>query len=157
MARTPNDFMPSRLIDADAVLESGAAARTATGNGTGGAYDLAGSDDVTEQYGEVIADVSAVKYTAGDENYQLLVQGCNASNFSSDVENLAILELGDASVLLGGADIDPGVGQHRIPFCNTKAGRNYRYVRLRYVIAGTSPSITFKAWLGALPKHAVKI
>lgn len=94
-----------------------------------------------------VFDVSAVDIANGDESYQILVQGSNDAGFASGIENLAIIDLGAAAARLGGADVASLIGRHEAHFANAMNGVEYKYVRARLVIAGTTPSITLTAWV----------
>jgi hypothetical protein len=96
--------------------------------------------------GVLIVDVSALDIASNDELYRFILQGSNASDFSSGIENLVELELGDTAVRQGGAG-DSLIGRYELPFQNAQAAAEYKYVRLNVIIAGTSPSITFDSWI----------
>ncbi len=87
-------------------------------------------------------NVTNVKVSAGNEGYTWLLQGSNTSDFSAGVENLAIVDMGHSSVRQGGASASSSTGMFEVPFTNNKNDTEYRYGRLRCVIAGTTPSIT---------------
>lgn len=92
-----------------------------------------------------IFDVSAIKTTATDESYILQVQGSNSSTFASSVVTLASKQLGAAAAT--GNTAATGVGRFELAICNEDNGTTYRYLRHRYVIAGTSPTITHIAYV----------
>ena len=87
-----------------------------------------------------IFDVSAIDTVTGDESYVLQVQGSNSSTFASSVVALASKQLGGATPT--GNTAATGTGRFELPFSNEENGVTYRYLRHRYVIAGTTPSIT---------------
>jgi hypothetical protein len=97
--------------------------------------------------GVAVIDVSAIKITANNELYTMIVQGSSSPTFASDIENLASLSLGATEVRPGGA-IDSSPGRYEVPFFNKQDGVQYRYLRLFVVTAGTSPSATLRAFIG---------
>lgn len=82
--------------------------------------------------GTLVADVSAAKTSVGDETYSIEVGLSNSPTFASG--NIV-------SILI------PVTGTGRIeqPVINTKLGTVYRYMRLRTIVGGTSPTITHQA------------
>lgn len=124
-----------RLKDAGAVTASG----NATVGGSAQVLDLGeGRFD-----GRAVCDVSAIDVATGDESYVLQLQGSLVANFASGVVALASKQLGGATPT--GNSAASVVGRYEIPFANEENGVRYRYVRLRYVIAGTTPSINLTA------------
>lgn len=95
--------------------------------------------------GVMMFDVSAIKISANNERYDLVVEGSN-DGFST-LQTLGTVCLGATEVRTGGA-IDSVVGRYEVPFHNEVAGITYNAIRVRHVIAGTSPSIDYKAWVG---------
>lgn len=87
---------------------------------------------------ELVANVTAIDTTSTDETYELQIQGCNSSGFGSSVVELASLAI-------------TSIGEHHIPFDNEcpLAGvvTKFRYIRLRHILGGTTPSINYSAWL----------
>jgi len=144
-----------RTFDALLELHDGASAVTATGLGQvdaaaqivdlkqGASSGTAG--DGMETHGEFVVDVSAIDQTTGDELYTMILEGSNASDFASGIVQLAVLQLGDEDTMLGNCDIDMETGRYVVPFTNEKNDVFYRYVRVAFVIGGTSPSITCHA------------
>ncbi len=139
MTRNTKDFTYDNALlmkDAGAVAASG----NATVSAAAKILDLgAGRVD-----GRVICDVSAIDTTTGDESYVLQVQGSNSSSFASGIVALASKQLGGATPT--GNSAATGTGRFEIPFSNEENGTQYRYLRVRYVIAGTTPSINFVAY-----------
>jgi hypothetical protein len=93
--------------------------------------------------GVVKVYVSALDVASGDELYTILVQGSSSSSFASSNVNLVSKRFGDSSVTL--ASSDSVVGEYEIPFTNEDNGTLYRYLRLYTDVAGTTPSITYRA------------
>lgn len=119
---------------------------TATGNlSTGGTEIIEVGDGRVD--GNVILDVTAIDIANSDEIYDIIVQGSNSATFASGIENLASIDLGDAAVRQGSADVNSPIGRYEIGVSNYQGGTEYKYMRVRAVVAGTSPSITLTAWL----------
>lgn len=131
--------------DLELILADGAAAITASG------VTQVASAAATKQVGPgrfeavLIVDVSAIKISANDEIYTLLLQGATSNAFST-VETLASLDLGATEVRKGGA-VDSVIGRYEIPFTTEQHDTVYDWIRLYVVTDGTSESITLKAWI----------
>ena len=131
--------------DIELVLADGAAAITADG------VTQVGGAAATKKVGPgrfeavLIVDVSAIKISANDESYTLLLQGASSSAFSA-VETLVSLNLGATEVRNGGA-VDSVIGRYELPFITEQHDTVYDHIRLYVDAAGTSPSITLKAWI----------
>lgn len=99
--------------------------------------------------GNLVVDVSAIDVSSSDEIYLLKLIGSNSSSFSSGIAVLGCLALGDTVGLGAGADVDNGTGRYVMPFHNEKGGTGtvYRYLRLYADVGGTSPSITYTAFV----------
>jgi len=96
--------------------------------------------------GKLIIDVSALEIDSGDELYRIKLQGSSAHDFSSTLEDLAILELGAKEVL--GGDQDSQKGRYVLPFSNVKGLYAWPYVRLYTEVSGSIGSgINFSAHL----------
>jgi hypothetical protein len=94
----------------------------------------------------LVTNIEACKVSAGDELYTLRIIGSNVAN-RSDGDILATLELGDGGALpIGTVDTIAG-DQFHVYFRTEKGRTTYRYVDLHLDVAGTSPSITFSAYL----------
>jgi hypothetical protein len=96
--------------------------------------------------GTVVVDVSALDIVSNDEEYNIIIQGSSSATFASDIQNLAMLNLGATEVRDGGA-IDSLVGRYEIGVTNEQADVTYRYIRAYTFVAGTTPSINYTAWL----------
>lgn len=102
----------------------------------------------------LIINISAIKISATNELYDFWLQGSDDPTFATGIANLAHFQIGAAAVLsasatLSGAQLSlAGVDRFEID-CNNVQGKTvmYDYVRLRVVIAGTAPTITYDAWL----------
>lgn len=103
--------------------------------------------------GDLVVDLdAAVDTTTGDEYYRLQVIGSNSATFASGVAVLGTMELGDATQLagaVGGVDADKGADGDRylMSFANVIGSTTYRYLRLVANVSGTSPSITYRAFV----------
>jgi hypothetical protein len=140
MARNSKDFTYDH-----ALLLKDTGAVTASGNATVAAVARILDLGVGRMDGRAVCDVSAIDTVTGDESYILQVQGSNSSTFASTVVALASKQLGGATAT--GNTADTGTGRFEIPFSNEENGVVYRYLRLRYVIAGTTPSINLTAFV----------
>lgn len=118
--------------------------------GAAGAGD--NEDGVAIFRGDVVFDFSAIEIATGDELYIFHVVGSDNADFSTgDQEDLASLRVGDASVLLGDVDSDPG--RYVLSITNHRNTRVYRFIRIELVVAGTiATGINWKAFL-SIPKN----
>lgn len=95
-------------------------------------------------------EVSALKITANDELYHIIVQGSTTIGFDAGtVENLEMLELGATEVRKGSAK-DSAIGYFELMFSNAKGDDHYPYLRAYTHVAGTSPSITHTVNFGRM-------
>jgi hypothetical protein len=98
--------------------------------------------------GVLVIDVSAIEIASNDEAYRICVQGSTSATFASDVQNLAILQLGATEVNPGGA-IDSTTGRYELPFTNEQNGVTYPYVRVYTDVAGAiATGINYTALVG---------
>lgn len=96
--------------------------------------------------GKMVIDVSALEIESNNELYRIKLQGSAAHDFSSKVEDLAILELGAAEVLGGSQDSEPG--RYVVPVSNAKGAYVWPYVRLYTDVSGSiATGIDFSAHL----------
>lgn len=161
----PNDRTYS--FDANLELSDNAAAYTATGwaqkSGADGMIDLGGNQGVTPiQNARIdavcVVDVTALDATTTDEAYRLILAGSNDPAFANGAAQvLAEMEIagGVLSVLgLGGAGVTKTgvVGRYELMFTNNVAGAFYQYVKLFHVLTGTTPSISYEAFVAVLPE-----
>jgi hypothetical protein len=153
----PNDRIYS--FDANLVLSDGAAAYTATGyaqvGGANAILDLGGNQGtVPKQQARldavVVMEVSAIKISAGNETYKLILVGSNDPGLLTGnvVLNEIMIGKGASLDILNGAD--NVTGQYEIPFSTNQGGSLYEFIALYVVAAGTSPSITFTADIGVM-------
>lgn len=93
-----------------------------------------------------VVDITAIDTSSGNEKYDFVLQGCNVDTFSgSDIENLAVIAVGHTSVRLGGAKTSIA-GRYAVDVANDLVAE-YTYVRLNIIVAGTTPSCTYTAYL----------
>lgn len=90
--------------------------------------------------------VEAIKISANDERYTFVVE-CSNDDFST-FETAAVRDFGATEVRTGGAP-DSAAGQSfDIYWATEMNGVRYAKSRIRCIIAGTSPTITFGCWSG---------
>lgn len=93
-----------------------------------------------------VIDVEAVDVSSGDELYTFRLVGSNVSD-RSDAQILDTLELGAAAALPIDT-VDTAAGQRFVMRARTERnGTAFRYVDLHLDVAGTTPSITFGAFI----------
>ena len=97
--------------------------------------------------GCMILDVSALKISANDEIYDIVVQGSPVEAFTAaNVVELAAISLSAKEVKRTDSDKDDDTGRYKIYFDNENDGTFYRYLRVYTVTGGTSASITYTAY-----------
>lgn len=139
-------------FDKNLVLSDGATAITATGTALIGGVTTNSILDVgaARLDGQLVIDVSAMDIASADERYMIFLQGSNSSTFASGIENLGCLDLGATAVRGGGAQ-NSVIGRYELGFTNEQADTVYRYLRIRVVVSGTTPTITFGAFIATDP------
>lgn len=133
--------------DLELVLADGAAAVTADGQSlvAGAAAEKKLGPGRFE--GVLIIDVTAIKVSAADEVYSLLLQGAaTGADAFTTTEILAQITLGATAARPGGS-INSVIGRYEIPFITEQHDTVYDWVHLFSDVGGTAPSITFKAWI----------
>ena len=148
-------------FDINLVVSNQAAAYTATGfaqaNGANGILDLGGNQGTNPQElarmdACLICDVTALKITAGNETYKMIVLGSNDPAFGAgNVVMLSEIEIGKGVSLDGYDMADSVIGRYEQMFTNQAAGTIYEFIALYLVIAGTAPSINLSAFMAKLP------
>jgi hypothetical protein len=132
-------------IDIELLLADGLAAVTAD------SVSQVASANVSKQLGPgrfegvLVIDVTAIKTSAGDELYHLLLQGGTDNTFATK-ETVAQLTLG-AGAARPGAPVTSVIGRYEIPFVTEQHDVSYPWERLYIDVAGTAPSITLKAFI----------
>ena len=132
-------------LDIELLLADGAAAITADGVTQVASANQSKEVGPGRFEGVLLVDVSAIKTTAGDEKYDLVLQGSQDSTFATK-EIVGQLSLGAGAARPGGA-ITSSIGRYEIPFTTEQDDVDYRWVRLFVDVSGTSPSITLKAFI----------
>lgn len=166
-------------FDINNALSDGAAAYTASGyayyGGVQSILDTGGNQNVvvtlpsianvstiTPQQARIdaaiVVDLTAIKTSSNNEVYKLLVLGSNDPAFGAGkVQCLGSLQLGFA----GSNDVPNGIttpapasvggSRYELLFSTEQNNVKYEYVALYHVLAGTTPSITYKAFMSVLP------
>jgi len=120
------------------------------GTVTASGYGLVDAEAVVLNLGSglakmnVVFNISAIKCSAGDELYTIHVQAGNNASFTKSL-SLCSKELGHNSVLQG--TLDSKISRIILGCQNEHGGTIYPYIRIRFVVSGTSPSITLTAIL----------
>jgi hypothetical protein len=94
----------------------------------------------------LVLNIEAIDVANGDEAYTFRVVGSQTPD-RSDARVLAEYTVGDAAAKPIDTADDMAGEQHVIQFNTQRAGYNQRYLDLRLDVAGTTPSITFSAFL----------
>lgn len=93
--------------------------------------------------------VEAIKISANDELYQVVVEGSNDS--FSTLEVLAMCDFGATEVRQSGAP-DSAVGDTaELYWASEKNGVKYSAIRIRVITAGTSETITLGCYSSIMP------
>lgn len=134
-------------IDIELLLADGAAPVTADG------VSQVASAAVSKKLGKgrfegvLVVDVTAIDVSSADEVYHLCLQGALDTDATfTNKETLAQLSLGAAAARPGGA-INSVIGRYEVPFTTEQHDQVYDLARLYVDVGGTTPSITFKAWI----------
>lgn len=148
-------------FDANLVTSNQAVAYTASGfaqaNGANGILDLGGNQgtspvELARMDACMICDVTALKISAGNETYKMIVLGSNDAAFGpGNAVMLGEIEVGKGVSLDGFDMADSVIGRYEIMFSNNVAGSIYEFVGLYLVIGGTTPSINLSAFMAKLP------
>lgn len=110
-------------------------------------------DTITERAAQrtvyrTLVNVEAIKITANNELYNLVVQLSN-DDFTT-IEQAAILSMGATEVRVGGSKDSAAGDTYEVMWSTEADGVKYAAARLRLVVAGTSPSITLNSYSGIL-------
>lgn len=137
-----------QTVDVDLIFSEGQ-----TNTSTGFAQ-VSGSDTVLDVggarvSGNLFIDVTAIDISSDDEKYTFELQGSNQADHSSGISVLAEISIGANEVLSG--DEDLGVNRYVVPFSNVLGSTAYRHLKLRSVVAGTTPTVTFAARISKSP------
>lgn len=137
-----------RVVDDLLVLKAkGTVATSMVGEnpiGTDKYYDTGGG----RTRGDVVINVYAVPNILASTKFTMRLQGGKNSSFST-LNDLQILELGDATQISGGSDL--GVGRYILPFSNDLDGTVYRYLRHYITCSGTcGTGIQYECYLSKI-------
>lgn len=94
--------------------------------------------------GFLVIDVTALDVASTDEYYVISLEGSTVAAMTSGSVELGVSRMGNVTAP---GDADTAVGRFAVPVRNEQNGTLYRYVRLSTAVAGTTPSITFSAFL----------
>lgn len=153
----PNDRTYS--FDANLLFSDGLAALTASGftqaYGANGILDLGGNQGTSpKQQSRIdacaVIDISAIKISAGNETYKILILGSNDPGLATGNVMLGGAEVGKGASSDGINMADSVAGRLELPFCTQVAGTLYEYVGVYLVIGGTLPSITLQGFIAVL-------
>lgn len=147
----------SFTFDQDTELKD-AGAVTATGvaqvGGSDQQLDFGGTtpqsvEQVAYVPGKVVIDVDALDVGDANESYDIVLQLSDDADFSAgNVVTKPLLHLGTA--LGPNGDAMQGLGRVVVGVDNEFQGTLFRHARLAHVIAGTTPSIDYRAFLTRL-------
>jgi len=157
----PNDRTYS--FDINLCLSDAAAALTASGysqcGGADGLLDLGGNQGVTPtQFARIdaacVIDITAIDEASSNETYQFDIMVSNDPAFGAgNIVNAGGIQVGKGASLRGPvAQADSATGRIELLWTNQIAGTIYEYAKLYVTMAGTSPSITFNAFVAVLPE-----
>jgi len=86
---------------------------------------------------KAIVEVASASVGAS-EKHVINIQISDSATFTGDIYNVAVLELGNATPLVG--DTALASGRFELPFCNVHNGVVKRYVRTYATITNASPA-----------------
>jgi hypothetical protein len=120
-------------FDTSSVLHDGTA-KTTSGVGSVAYYDVGAAARFP-----AVAVISVPTLAAGtDETYDVIIEGAEATSFAT------ARQLGSITIVRG----EPG--RYTILFDNDQGGKVYRYVRVRFAVTGTAPSIAANVYMAPL-------
>lgn len=94
--------------------------------------------------------VEAIKISANDEIYQVVVEGSN-DDFST-LEVLAMCDFGATEVRQSGAPDSAALDEAELYWATEKNGVKYDKARIRVITDGTSETITLGCWSSIMPR-----
>lgn len=100
--------------------------------------------------GDLVINYSGLDVVTGDEAYTFMLEGSPDATFGTagNITVCAMQRIGGATGATPVGTADAAAGTITIPFRNERNGVVYRYLRLYTLVAGTTPSIVFTAFLG---------
>lgn len=155
----PNDRTYN--FDINLQLSDAAAAQTVTGysqvGGANAVLDLGGNQGTSpKQQSRIdavcVIDVTALDIASGDETYKFILVGSNDPALATGNVELGSVQVGKGAALEILNAADSVTGRIELMFSTNLAGSLYEYVGLYCVIAGTTPSITYDAFVSVLPE-----
>src|SRR5688572_9089225 len=104
---------------------------------------------VGETRGDLVVEVTAMDITSNDELYDIILQGSPDAAFGTagNIQDLMAFNLSAKELKRTDSDKDDVIGRYVIPVSNRFGSTNYRYVRIYTVVAGTTATITYRAFL----------
>lgn len=148
-------------FDANLLLADGAAAITADGytqvSSATATLNLGGNQSTspTQQArldAVCVIDISAIDIASTNETYCLKILGTNDSTWASgSIYELAAINLGYSAALIPATQGDTLIGEYELMFSTERANVKYQYIRMYVDVTGTTPSITFTAYVSVLP------
>lgn len=120
--------------DANLSLHDGTA-KTSDGAGSVAYFDVGAAARFPAV---AVVNVTAIDATSSDETYDVIIQGCTATNFST------VQQLGSMAITRG------DTGRFTILFDNDQDGVIYQYIRVYFDVGGTTPSISADVFLAPL-------
>lgn len=146
---TTPQFSRTFAFDASTGLQKRAPAQAAvTTTGYQGTQFDQGAAAMTDMV--LVLNVEAVDISSTNEIYNFRIIGSNVAD-RSDGTILGTLEMGDGSSIGAWETRDTVAGdQHVLYFRTEKDGIPYRYVDLHLEVEGTTPSITYNAYISKM-------
>lgn len=147
-------------FDINLLLSDNAAAYTVDGyaqvGGADAILDLGGNQGVTPAQqarmdAACVIDVTAIDVASGDELYRLKLLGANAATFLAP-RGLGEMTLGKGTAKVPSSTLDDGTGRYELMFATEQANTKYQFFKLYVDVAGTTPSISFQAFVAVLPE-----
>jgi hypothetical protein len=109
--------------------------------------------------GWLVVDVAAIKTSAANELYKLIVVASNDPSFGAgNVAMLGMLELGVAASLdfpngiTTPAPATIGGSRYELGFINQQNGQAFQFLSFFHALSGTNPSITYRAFVAVIPE-----
>lgn len=122
-------------FDANMSLHDGSAL-TATGVGSVAYID---TGDATSRFpGVAVINITVSDFTTGNETYDHVIEGSADTAFTTPVQLGSITTLGGA------------LGRCTIPFDNVQLGVQYRYIRYKPILGGTTPILNGTVFVAPL-------
>jgi hypothetical protein len=132
--------------------------------GSSGVEGVTGDEGAGRLDATLVMSITAMDFSSNDESYWFALLGSNDAAFGNgNVEVLAFHDFAAVTAgrviptLLGASPAIPWLAGSgtlvHMPFMNMMQRLLYRYLRLRCIIAGTTPSVTLSAWVSSLGVH----